>query len=163
MPLQVFCVCNATNSGIFNFPKILKWKNQRRAFEIVIFRHFSNKEIHEKSRNFRNRDFATFPLSHFPRVFSPGAPLGGGRENTFRQSCRFCIYCIEPPSTLLELLGCALRVITRPFPSVLTSLGLIPLWSRFLCVTFSRDYASCLSGSPAPARYFSTRLRFICI
>ena len=37
---------------------------------------FSKKEIHEKSRNFRNHDFATFPLSHFPtfREFFPPAP-----------------------------------------------------------------------------------------
>ena len=39
-------------------------------------RIFSNKEINEKSRNFRNHDFATFPLSHFPtfREFFPPAP-----------------------------------------------------------------------------------------
>ena len=45
-------------------------------FEIVIFRIFSKKEINEKSRNFRNHDFATFPLSHFPtfREFFPPAP-----------------------------------------------------------------------------------------
>ena len=52
------------------------------AFEISNYRNFSNKEKHEKSRNLRNRDFATIPQSHNPRVFSPGAPaenLGGGR------------------------------------------------------------------------------------
>ena len=49
------------------------------AFEIAIFRHFPNKEIHEKSRNFWNRDFATFPLSHFPTLGSPAENLSGGR------------------------------------------------------------------------------------
>ena len=60
------------NSGIFRKNRKIKGG----AFEIVNFRIFSNKEIHEKSRNFRNHDFATFPLSHFPtfREFFPPAP-----------------------------------------------------------------------------------------
>ena len=36
----------------------------------------------EKNQKSRFRDFPTFPLSYFPRVFPPGAPaenLGGGR------------------------------------------------------------------------------------
>ena len=55
------------------------------AFEKWNFSNFWNKEKHEKSGNFRNRDFATIPQSHNPTIpefFSPGAPaenLGGGR------------------------------------------------------------------------------------
>ena len=78
----------STNSGIFRRSA----KSKGGAFEIADFSYFSNKEIHEKSRNFRNRDFATFPLSHFSRVFSLGAPaenLGEDREKT-RISAALC-------------------------------------------------------------------------
>ena len=60
----------SANSGIFRGSGKIKEK----AFEIADFGYFSKEKIHEKSRNFRNRVFATFPLSHFPRVFPPGAP-----------------------------------------------------------------------------------------
>ena len=51
-------------------------KSKGGPFEILIFRIFSNKEKHEKSGNFRNRDFATIPQSHNPTIpeFFPPAP-----------------------------------------------------------------------------------------
>ena len=45
-------------------------------FEKWNFGNFSKKEKHEKSGNFRNRDFATIPQSHNPTIpefFSPAA------------------------------------------------------------------------------------------